>query len=194
MAMQAFSSVTGDGGGRRTAPASQEGLVIVDDVCHAPICDEGLQLRVHQQHFGAAVVQDPGQFGGGEAGVQHHQDGADRHGAEVGFERHRAVGREHRDAVAGLHAEREQRGGLALHAGGEFGVGEAAVAIHHGDAVAPGVGAAGEKIERSEGRDHASQIVYHRMDCTANRSEAISRVYQYSGLCSAALQRLQSRG
>ena len=57
--------------------------------------------------------------------------------------------------------ELQQGGRLAFHAGGEFGVGEAAVAIHHRYEIAPGAGAAREEIERSERRDHAA-IVYHR--------------------------------
>ncbi len=84
---------------------TQEGLVIVDHVRHSHIGDQGLELGVHQQDFGAAVVQDPLQFGGAEASVQHHQDGADPHGGEVGLQRHSAVGCEDCHAVARLHAE-----------------------------------------------------------------------------------------
>ena len=128
---------------------------------HAGVGDQRFELRVHQQDFGAAVVQDPLQFGGGETGVQHHQDGADPHGSEVGLQRHGAVGGEDGHAIAGLHAELQQGGRLTFHARAEFGVGEAAVAIDHGGEVAPGVDAARQEIERSERRDHAA-IVYHQ--------------------------------
>ena len=67
--------------------------------------DQRLELRIDQQNFGAAMVQDPLQFGGGEPGVQHHQDGADPHRAEVRLQRHGAVRGQDGDAVAGLHAQ-----------------------------------------------------------------------------------------
>ena len=104
MAMQAFSSVTGGWGGERPCP-TQEALVILDHVGHGRIGDQGFELGVHQQDFGAAVEEDPLQFGGGKAGVQHHQDGADPHGGEVGLQRHGTVGSEDGHAIAGLHTE-----------------------------------------------------------------------------------------
>ena len=165
----AGSVVDGDAGvlvddrNRRGAGPSltQESLVVVDDVGHGRIGDQGLKLGVHQQDFGAAVAQDPLQFGGGEAGVQHHQDGADPHGGEVGLQRHGAVGGEDCHPVAGLHAELQEGGRLTFHASAELRVGEAAVAFDDGGKVAPGVDAASQKVERSKRRDHAA-IVYHQ--------------------------------
>ena len=146
--------------GRRSACATKEALVIVDHMGDTGVGDQRLELRVHQQDFGAAMVQDPLQFGGGETGVQHHQDGADPHRAEVRLQRHGAVEGQDGHAVAGLHAELQQGGRLAFHASAEFGVGEAAVALDDRGEVSPGVDAARQEIERSERRDHAA-IVYH---------------------------------
>ena len=160
MAMQAFSSVTGGRRRGRGPGATEEALVIVDHMGYTGVGDQRFELRVHQQDFGAAMVQDPLQFGGGETRVQHHQDGADPHRSEVRLQRHGAVEGQYRHAVAGLHAELQQRGRLAFHASTEFGVGEAAFAIDDGGEVSPGVDAARQKIERSERRDHAA-IVYH---------------------------------
>src|ERR1019366_4615165 len=144
----------GDWGGERLAGGSacptQETLVVVDYVRNRGIGNQGLELRVHQEGFGTAMVKDPLQFGGGETGVEHHQDGADPHGGEVALERQGAVGSEDGDAIAGLHAESEQGGRLTIHASAEFGVGEAAVALDDGGEIAPGVNAARQEIEWSE--------------------------------------------
>ena len=89
--------------GARSCP-TQETLVVFDHVRHTGARDQGRELGVRQEDFSAAVAQDPRQFGGGEPGIQHHQDGADPHGGEVGLQRHRAIGREDGHAIARLHA------------------------------------------------------------------------------------------
>ena len=116
--------LVGDRNRRGAGPSlTQEGLVIVDDVGHGRIGDQVFELGVHQQDFGAAVVQDPLQFSAGQPGVQHHQDGTDPHGGEVRLQRHNAVRGEDRHAVAGLHAELQEGGRLTFHASAELRVG-----------------------------------------------------------------------
>ena len=105
MAMQAFSSATGGSGprGYYSGPGcfTKERLIVVDDEKAGRAGDAGFALRVDQQDFRAGVLEDPLEFGGGEAGIQHHEDGADPHGGEVGLERHGAVGSEDGDAISG---------------------------------------------------------------------------------------------
>ena len=92
-------------------------------------CHQRQQFGVHQQHLGAAMLQDPQQFGGLQPGVQHHHNGADPHGGEVGLERHRlhwAPG-----PPRGRRAERRplEGGGAFFDPVREFGIGKPAVAV-----------------------------------------------------------------
>ncbi len=117
------------------------------------------QLGIDQQQLGARVLENPRQLTRSQACVQHDEDGPDPHRREVRFQRHRAVGSEHRDAVAGQHPERHERARLPRDAVLEFRVGKAAITIDDGDHVAPCPGAARKKIEWSERSDHGD-------DCT----------------------------
>ena len=61
--------------------------------------------RVDDQNLGPAVLQNPEKLVGGQAGVQHHQHGADQHRPEMGFESGGAVRREHGHAISGAYAD-----------------------------------------------------------------------------------------
>ena len=100
------------------------------------------------------MFQDPGEFRRCQAKIQNHQDSANQHGSEVGLQRHDAVECEHRDAVSGAYAKGLQSGCQAMGALAEFAVRETAFAIDNGNPVAVDGGAAGEKIEWSERRNH----------------------------------------
>ena len=103
-----------------------------------------------KQDFGAAMVEDPLQFGGSQAGIEHHQNGADPHGRKVSLQRHGAVRGKDGHAIAGLHAQLQQGGRLTVHASPEFRVRETAIAVDDCGEVAPGVDAARQEIERGE--------------------------------------------
>ena len=119
------------------------------------------ERRVHEQDFGAAMAQNPLEFAGRQASIQHHHDGPELHGRKMRFERHRSVRREHGNAVPRTDAERGEGSGLAGHTVAELAVGEAAIAFHDRYAIAPGVHGSRQKIERRERRDH-EQSVYHQ--------------------------------
>src|ERR1035438_4121060 len=117
------------------------------------------------------MVEDPLQFGGAKARVEHHQDGANPHRGEVGFQRHGAVRREDGHAIAGLHAELQQRGCLTFHASAEFGVGEAAVPLNDGSEIAPGVDAARQEVKWCQRGDHELALSYTTKGLYVNYSE-----------------------
>ena len=141
--------------------------------------DQRQQLRVHQQHFGAAVIENPAKLARLQPRIQHHQNGPDQHGAEVRFQSHRAVGRQHRDAVARADSELMQSAGQAMHASLEFAIGEAPVAIHYGGGVAVDHRAAGQKIDWGERGNHIQGTIVPPL-----------RRYQYRLGCSAGFFRL----
>ena len=93
----------------------------------AQVLDEGREIGLVDEDARFGVVQDIGQFRGGEAHVERHDDGADERGGEIAFEQLVGIEAEVGDAVAGKDALGEQAEGEAFDAFAEFGVGEAAV-------------------------------------------------------------------
>ena len=104
--------VKGEEIGPLDAPARQEflvGLAGFDPALHA---GAGLAQLFHQRReiglvdqdarFG--VVEDAGQFGGGEAHVERHDDGADEGRGEIAFQQLVGIEAEVGDAVAGKDA------------------------------------------------------------------------------------------
>jgi hypothetical protein len=72
----------------------------------------------------------------------------------VGLQRHRSVGSQHRDAVAGANAEGRECGGETVDASLELRLGEATIPIHDRSCLGIYQRAAGEKVEWGERGDH----------------------------------------
>ena len=140
--------------GNSASRPSQQSLVIVDDALHRRGLHHRAQLRVHQQHFGSAVAENPVEFPRLQPGVEHHQDGADPHRPEVGLQRHCTVKRQHGHAVARANAQVMQGGGEAINAPLKLRIGKSAFPIHHGRGLGIHQRAAREKVEWGERRDH----------------------------------------
>ena len=77
---------------------------------------------------GLGVIEDRGEFGGREAHIERHRDGAGKQRPVVAFEQLVVVEAEIGDAVGGPDPERDEAGGQAFAALAELGVRKAAVA------------------------------------------------------------------
>jgi hypothetical protein len=132
----------------------EEGFIVRHNMFHGSRRYQGMQFRVHYQHPGATVFDDPAQLLRREARIEHHHHRTDEHRAVVRFERRRAVGREYGHTVARAHSEIRERRCEPIYALVEQRVGEAPFTLHHGDSVAEDGGAAGEKVEGCERSDH----------------------------------------
>ena len=162
-----FAFVEGEEIGPLDAPARQQflvGFAGFDPALHA---GAGLAQLFHQrreiglvdQHARFGVVEDAGQFRGGEAHVERHDHGADERRGVIAFQQLVGIEAEVSDAVAGGDALGEQSEGGAFDAFAEFGVGEAAVAGDDADLLRVEVHGTVERSNGCEGQVHDFAIV-----------------------------------
>ena len=95
--------------------------------------DQRCEVVFKQQHPRAGVVQNIGQLEGRQAHVQGHHDGARLDDTVISLQKLVIIEAKIRDAIAGLDSLLGERGGEALAALSELGIGILARAAHHAD-------------------------------------------------------------
>ena len=96
------------------AGAAEFRVVVIDDErlhfgARQRLLDDLGKLAVGDQHLGIGVIEDEGDEGGVEPGVQRVEHGAGHRHAVMRFDQRRRVGEHHRDGVAALDAAARQR-------------------------------------------------------------------------------------
>ena len=88
------------------------------------LLDQRSKIALENQHAGAGVIENGGQFGGLQSDVERHGDGANQRRAVIAFKKLMVVEAEIGDAVAGADAFGKQPGGQTFATLSELGVGE----------------------------------------------------------------------
>ena len=163
---------------------ARPGMKLVVDVDHQRSLLQPRQCRpdlagefaIGDQHPGLAVLQDIGDGGGLEPGIDGVEHGAEHGHAVVRLHHRRHVRQHDRDGVAGAHAGSGERRRQLSRPPVELAIAETAGAVDHRRAVGMDVGAARQEGYRSESREiRRRQPAGPRRCCAACRAGARRR-------------------